>query len=52
MSGAPPPPPSPGGGGLAHRDAMRRDARSGAPVALGSLWAERPVVLGFLRRLG
>lgn len=52
MSGAPPPPPSPGGGVLAHRGAMLRDARSGAPVALGSLWAERPVVLGFLRRLG
>jgi len=39
-------------GVLAHRDAVVRDARTGAPVALGELWAERPVVLGFLRRLG
>ena len=39
-------------GVLAHRDAVVRDARTGAPAALGELWAERPVVLGFLRRLG
>jgi hypothetical protein len=49
-----------GGGGeplsasdlLAHRALAIEDARSGERLVLGDLWRERPVVLGFLRRLG
>jgi hypothetical protein len=37
---------------LAHRALAIEDARSGERLVLGDLWRDRPVVLGFLRRLG